>query len=145
MIKSSKKCKVENCSSFVFGQGYCKFHYPKKPLKKITEKGIAKKQEKKERINKLFELYLEIWDERADRNGNVRCFETDTLMSWTVYKKNIICYSHQISKAQRPDLAFEKDNILVVLPQIHFLWESNPQECPKMYEYTQKLKKKYGT
>jgi len=140
---SKRKCSAKGCEYPVFGKGFCKSHYPKTPIKKITERGLVKKQEKKERTEKLIQFYLDLWDKKADKNGNVTCFESDTLLSHTIYKNNICCYSHQISKKTRPDLAFNEENVLIVHPNIHTQWEADPRSCKKMYEYTQKLKVKY--
>lgn len=139
-----RKCEINNCNREVFGKNRCKSHYPKTPIKKLTERGVKKKQEKKERTEKLIQFYLDLWNKRADKNGNVICFESDTLLSHTVFKNNICCYSHQISKKVRPDLAFNEDNILIVHPDIHSAWEADPLSCEKMYKYTEKLKEKYN-
>lgn len=138
-----KICRIENCKSKVWSNGLCLRHTPKKPMKKISEKGKIKKEEKKEFFKELHKFYLELWDKRADKNGNVKCFETDVLMSHTLYKYNSACYSHQIAKSKRPDLALDEDNILIVLPEVHNQWELDSKKCPKMYRYTEKLKKKY--
>ena len=139
-----RKCEIEDCEYPVFGKKRCKKHYPKSNINKVTERGLAKKAEKKERTEKLIQFYLDLWDERADKNGNVNCFESDTLLSHTVFKNNICCYSHQISKKTRPDLATNKENLLIVHPDIHSQWEADPKSCPKMYRYTEKLKEKYN-
>jgi len=149
MIKQKEKLCKCGCgkSGFIWSKGMLKECYFKlnkpKSIKKYSEKGLEKKKLKTEITKKLHQWFLNLWDKRADKNGNIKCFETDITMSHTIYKENSCCYSHQIPKSSRPDLAFEEDNLLIVLPDIHAQWEANPQNCPKMYEYTQKLKKKY--
>jgi len=144
MIQRKKKlCKGCNKEKYIFSKGYCQSCVPKKPLKKITERGIEKKKKKASLTKQLFDFYLSLWDERADKNGNVTCFETDILMSGTIYRNNICCYSHQIPKSTHPEMAFNKKNVLIVLPDVHANWEANPKSCEKMYEYTQILKDKY--
>jgi hypothetical protein len=138
-----RKCEIEDCDYPVFGKKRCKKHYPKTAIKKLTERGAAKKEEKKKYNQELIDFYLDLWNKRADKNGNVKCFETDILMSHSVYKNNLCCYSHQIPKSKRKDLAKNEDNVLIVLPEIHAAWEADPKSCEKMYAYTQKLKKKY--
>lgn len=142
-MKTKRTCEIEDCKYPVFGKNRCQKHYPKSTIKKITERGLVKKQEKKERTEKLISFYLDLWDKKADRNGNVNCFESGTLLSYTIYKNNICCYSHQIGKKVRPDLAFNEENVLIVHPNIHTAWEADPKSCPKMYDYTKKLKEKY--
>mgnify|MGYP003330821631 FL=1 len=139
-----RKCEIEDCEYPVFGKNRCKKHYPKSNINKVTERGLVKKAEKKERTEKLIQFYLDLWDERADKNGNVHCFESDTLLSHTIYKNNICCYSHQISKKLRPDLAVNKENVLIIHPDIHTKWEADPKSCKRMYRYTEKLKEKYN-
>lgn len=147
MIKQKKKpCKSCGVDSYIFSKGRCKSCSTKedrKPIAKITERAKVKKEGKKKVIQELHQFYLDLWDKRADKNGNVRCFETEILLSHTLYKHNLCCYSHQIPKSKRPDLAFEEENVLIVLPDIHAAWEANPEKCPKMKEYTEKLKEKY--
>jgi len=143
-----KTCKIEGCKGGIWSKNLCSYHFkiefPPKPIKKISEKGKIKKEEKKKWFIELHQFYIDLWDKRADKNGNVKCFETGVLMSHTVYKYNLCCYSHQIPKSQRPDLALNEDNILLVLPDIHSQWEADPTKCPNMYKYTEKLKKQYG-
>ncbi len=148
MIQKKKKiCAICKKESFIFSRNKCKSCVSKedsKPLKKISEKGIEKKKLKTEKTKVLHQFFLDLWDERSDKDGNIRCFETDILMSHTVYKHNSCCYSHQISKSKCPQYALDKENILIVLPNVHANWESNQELCPKMLAYTIKLKKKYG-
>lgn len=148
MIKQKKKvCEGCNTEQILWKGKKCKScsfkENPPKAIKKYSEKGLEKKKLKTETTKKLHQWFLDLWDKRADKNGNVRCFETDITMSHTIYKENICCYSHQIPKSKRPDLAFKEDNLLIVLPDVHASWEANQENCPKMYEYTKKLKKKY--
>ena len=48
-----RKCEIEDCEYPVFGKKRCKKHYPKSNINKVTERGLAKKAEKKERTEKL--------------------------------------------------------------------------------------------
>jgi len=141
-----KLCSVENCNYPSWSKGFCKNHTPKKQPKsfeEINEKNKEKKELKTKKTKILHQFFLDLWDERADKNGNIKCFETEILMSGSIYKNNICCYSHQLSKSKYPEYALEKENILIVLPDVHANWESNQELCPKMLVYTKKLKKKY--
>ena len=146
MIKSSKKCKIEGCESTVFGKGYCRFHYPRTPIKKYSKKGLIEKEKKKEWLNELHEWELKLWDSLEDKNGYVYCYETGAPMHRSIYRENLCIYSHCLPKGNHKykKYAMENWNILIVLPNIHTLWENNPEKCPKMYTYTQKIKEKYG-
>ena len=147
----AKTCSVENCNFPVWSKGLCKSHSPKKPLKqsfkpvkKVSEKQKEKNKLKTEKTKVLHQWFLDLWDERADKNGCIRCFETDIYMSPTIYRENSCCYSHQLPKSQYPQYALDKENTLIVLPDVHANWEANQESCPKMLAYTKKLKKKYG-
>ncbi len=147
----AKICNIENCNYPIWSNGLCKSHSPKIPLKKIfkpineiTERQKEKSVIKKEKTKVLHQFFLDLWDERADKNGCIRCFETDIYMSPTIYRENSCCYSHQLPKSQYPQYALDKDNTLIVLPDVHANWETNQELCPKMLAYTKKLKKKYG-
>ena len=146
MLRSKKTCSIENCNNPIFGKGCCKFHYPKTSIKKISSKGIEKKKIKTETTKKLHQFFLELWDKRADKNGNVRCFETDILMSHTIYKNNSCCYHHILEKSnpKYKEYSFEEWNIVIILPDIHNQVHSNIEKTPKIMELTNKLKKKYG-
>lgn len=142
-----KKC-IECGFTKIWSKNLCKSCFfklnPLKSVNKITERQKEKNIIKKETTKKLHQFFLDLWDERADRNGCVRCFETDIYMSYTIYKENSICYSHQLPKSKYPEYALDKNNILIVLPNVHANWEASQESCPKMLEYTKKLKKKYN-
>lgn len=139
-----RKCEIEGCEYPVFGKNRCKNHYPKTAIKKITKRGIGKKEERKKKNKELIQFYLDLWDKRSDKNGNVKCFESDTLLSHTVFKNNICCYNHYLSKSKYPQYALEEWNIEIVHPNEHSQWEANPKLCPKMYRKYKKLKEKYA-
>lgn len=51
-----KSCKIENCSSPVWGKGVCKFH--------TTKKRIKKNPSKKD-FSPMRDFFFSIWNERA--------------------------------------------------------------------------------
>ena len=138
-----RKCEIEDCENPVFGKNRCKRHYPKTPIKKLTEKGLVKKEEKKKKTKELHKWFLELWDKRADKNGNVECFESGTLLSHTIFKHNSCCYSHYFPKSKYPQYALEEWNTEIVHPNEHAQWEANPEKCPKMYRKYKKLKEEH--
>lgn len=152
MIKNSKKCKYEGCKSTkIWSKGFCRFHTSyqpikksNKPIKKYSTKGLEKKEKKKEWLNELHKWELKLWDSLEDKNEYVYCYETSKPMHKSIYRENLCIYSHCLPKSKYPQFAMEKWNILIVLPEIHSLWESNPQKCLKMWTYTEKIKEKYG-
>lgn len=149
MIKQKKKlCKCGcNREGFIWSKGMlkeCFFRLNKlKTIKKYSEKGLERKKEKKKWLNNLHTWELELWDSLEDKNGYVYCYETGTPMHRNVYRQNLCVYSHCLPKSKYPEYAMEKWNLLIILPDVHSLWEINPQKCLKMWTYTEKLKEKY--
>lgn len=132
----ARKCKIEECESIVFGKGYCKFHYPRTTIKKISEKGLIKKEKKKEYTQKQWELFMEIWAERPHI-----CFETGV----KIYGEPLsTMFHHCIYKSVRPDLALVKENIVLITPDVHQTTHIDINKTPKIKAYTEYLKEKYG-
>lgn len=99
----SKTCSIEGCSSPVFSGGKCKFHSPKKPIKKsplrkkATGKKVArndtsrgKKAHKSKRnsiktlktkLDIIFSLYIRARDADPE-TGMVECFTSGKEMWW---------------------------------------------------------------
>lgn len=151
-----KVCIVENCNRSVFGKGYCKSHQylrtdlkqlkkrNSKPIKKsgyinkISEKGLIKKQEKKEYTGKQWLFFLEIWKNRPHVS-----FESglpiygDPLSTMFHH-----CLEKGIDKYKR--YALEDWNIVLLLPSEHNQVHTDISKTPKVKEYTLKLKEKYG-
>lgn len=162
-MKAKRKiCKTCKAEQLIWKNGNCrscssklnppksikKFTSPFKKKKsyipKLSEKGKIKKEEKKEWLNELHQWELLLWDSLEDKNGYIYCYETRKPMHKSIYKENLCVYSHCLPKSKYPEYAMEKWNLLIVLPEIHSLWETNPQKCHKMWTYTEKLKEKYG-
>ena len=118
-----KFCKASNCSSPVFGKGYCKAHtYLREDFdsRSITQRGIDKhkKQQQNAReknsvrslhtdemegmdsrnsliqdLDRYCSLYVRIRD--ADAKGNVRCYTCPTTKHWTLMQcAHFISRSH---------------------------------------------------
>lgn len=134
MIKSSKKCKIEGCEAKVFGKGYCKFHYPRKAIKKYSKKGLENKEKKKEYTEKQFELFRQIWNEREHNCQSCGKYLGKEIKS--------IFFDHLIEKSKRKDLALEKDNILLVCADCHHV-KTIGFPTAKHLEYINKAKEKY--
>lgn len=117
-------------------------------IKKVSDKQKEKLVLKKEQTAKRQQMFLEIWDEReeTDSAGNkfVRCFETGKRMSRGFYRENSCCYHHCILKNIRPDLDLVKENIVIILPEIHTLTHNNIDKTPKIKDFTDYLKNKFG-
>ena len=116
-------------------------------IKKISDKQKIKNEEKKEQTKIRQLLFLEIWDEReeTDSAGNkfVRCFETGKRMSRGFYRENSCCYHHCILKSVRPDLDLIKENVVIILPDVHTLTHTDIDKTPKIKDFTGYLKNKF--
>lgn len=111
------------------------------PLKKISEKQKERNKLKKEETQKQNEFFLQIWDERADVYGNCTCFETGRLMKKEYFRELSSVYHHCLYKSKYPEYRFLKDNIVIILPEIHSQTHLNIKKTPKIELYTENLKK----
>ena len=156
MLKQKKKfCKSCGDECFLYSRGRCKACASKedakplkksfKPINKITTKQKEKSVIKKEKTKVLHQFFLDLWDERADKNGCIRCFETDIYMSPTIYRENSCCYHHILEKSNPnyKQYALEKWNIVIILPDVHNQVHANIEFTPKIKKLTEKLKKQF--
>lgn len=115
-------------------------------IKKVSEKQKVKNELKKDQTKERHKMFLEIWDEReeTDSAGNkfVRCFETGKRMSRGFYRENTCVYHHCILKSARPDLDLVKENLVIILPEIHNLTHNDIDKTPKIKDFTEYLKNK---
>ncbi len=81
----------------------------------------------------MIELYFSLWDERADDDGWVRCFESGKWLPENL-KFNLNCYSHILSKSKYPQYKKEKWNIKIVSPEAHNTYECSPEKAPHQNE-----------
>lgn len=138
MIKR-KQCEVEGCNTFVWKQGKCQRHQEQKPTLKASRKDNP---EAKELTREQMKLFLEIWDERADDNGNNFCFETGRLLKQEYYRNNSCCYHHCLFKEKYPEYRLLKENIVIIHPDVHEQVHVNVDKTPKVKKYTEELKNK---
>ena len=112
-------------------------------IKKISDKQKIKNEEKREQTKLRQLLFLEIWDEReeTDSAGNkfVRCFETGKRMSRGFYRLNSCCYHHVLHKEKHPEFDLVKENIIILMPDVHAQVHTNIDKTPKVKEKTQEL------
>lgn len=154
MIKS-KVCIVEGCKQSRFSSGYCKFHQSlrtdksrnlknssrnllnpwKKPIKKISEKGLIKRELKKEYTKTQFKLFQEFYDNHLEKT----CFECNSkineLRSYNVH--------HCLPKAKYKEIALDSKYWLLLCLECHSKVETLLDSAPKVKEYTIKLLKNY--
>jgi hypothetical protein len=111
-----------------------------KPLKRtaIGKKYKPKSPEQKEAKLKMNQMFLEIWDERQDKNGNCFCFETGARMNRDYYRE-LSCYDHVLEKENYPEYKLLKKNIVILLPSVHSQKGTNIELTPKVKEYRTQL------
>lgn len=91
--------------------------------------------DKKEQNKKRKKLFIEIWNERRkwddeEKDWYVRSFETGKILWERIYKYNLACYSHILSKIKYPEYDLLKINIEIVHPDEHNTFEINEDKCP---------------
>lgn len=86
-------------------------------------------------------FFREIWDEREDEEGYVRCFETGREMHGSRYRSLTTCYHHVLEQGNTkfPQYAFLKENIVILHPDVHIRYHNNPDSCPKVKALREKL------
>lgn len=150
MIIKQKICVECKNKVYIWSKSLCKPCFfklnPPKSIKKVSIQQKEKNVIKKETTKKLHKFFLDLWDERADKNGCIRCFETDIYMSPTIYRENSCCYHHILEKSNPnyKQYALEKWNIVIILPDVHNQVHANIEFTPKIKKLTEKLKSKYG-
>lgn len=101
--------------------------------------------EKKERAQKRFQFFLELWDKLEEEEHGfrfVRCFETGIKLSRTTFRTNSCCYSHLLPKSKYSEYELMEENVVIVHPDQHSLYESNREKTPKQNERRIKLLEK---
>lgn len=143
-----KKCSIEGCERVCWSGSVCLWHTPKvgikkKPYKlkrgkkiaKISKKGEEKKAKKKEYTEKQFKMFEEIWQERPHY-----CFESGQFLG---YEALSTMFHHCLYKSVYPQFALNKENIVLITPNIHQLTHISIDKTPKIKEYTQELRNKW--
>lgn len=117
----------------------CFKHKQHKCVQKQTYK-LKRSVKKKEDSSKLHNFFIDLWDERCDSNGNCFCFESGKLMSREVYRENIACYHHLLFKSRFPEFKFNKDNIVIITPDIHTQTHQDIYKTPKIKDETERIR-----
>ncbi len=120
----------------------------KSPLRKISERGLIKKEEKKEQAIKRRQMFLEIWHEREvsmEGEGYVSCFETGVKLSRRIFMENTCCYHHILEKQDNkfPQYDLCKWNIVILHPDVHSQVHTNIEKTPKVNAKTEELFEKH--
>jgi len=136
MLKA-KKCSQEGCEAPCWSKDFCKSHsLPKhttlirdtplskrKGFRKQSEKFREKAIERKQYGEDMMAFFLEIWGEREHV-----CYETGTYLG---EEPNTMFFHHLLFKSKYPEYCFLKENIVLLLPDIHAQMHTDPSKCPK--------------
>ena len=118
----SKKCKVDNCNSDVFGKGYCRKH---QYLRDDIVKGIKKLQKRikpmSDKRKEQNDIYLSIKEDmlhKAKIDGNYRCF-----FCGKPFDKDYIPDIHHLIGRKEDDLT-DRDYLVLVHRECHTEYHS---------------------
>ncbi len=137
----AKICALDGCNNPVFGGGYCKYHQKwrtdKKPkeLRKVSDKGKSRKEDKKKLVEEDKKFYLEIWESREHY-----CFETGAYLG---EEPLMTMFHHVLEKSKYPQYRHCEWNIVLLLAEVHNQVHSNIDKCPKVKHLTQLLKDRH--
>ena len=146
-----KTCKKPGCDRPVFGGGYCKYH---QYLRKDIKKGIkAKKRPSSFKYKSQLELFNEIWEEAQPYP---KCWLTGQAIRAT--KQSIYWlshFAHILPKGQYPEFRLKKDNVVLLLPGVHGVYDhptlrtvhaiEKEFQCSfdKLFQYADGLREEY--
>ena len=110
-------------------------------MKKISNKQKERKSIEKAETVLMFQLFLTIWDNRADKDGNCFCFESNKVLRRETFKNLSTCYHHVLAKGKGsyPQYCLTEKNIVILHPDIHAAVEQSIDNCPKIRVYKQEL------
>lgn len=111
-----------------------------KPLKRTS--GLSKGSPKKKPLDEslaMKRMFLEVWDERQDEKGYCYCFETGKKMHRETYRMLSSVYDHVLEKSKYPEYRLVKNNIIIVLPEVHYQKGTNLDFVPKINAHREHL------
>lgn len=108
-------------------------------LRKISKKQAVKNKVKALRTSEMHEWFRELWDEREDEEGYIRCFESGRPLHGRIYRSNTCCYDHVLEKSVYPQYAMNKKNIVIIHPDIHTVRHKDLDNCPRIKKLRMEL------
>ena len=125
MIKR-KICSVEGCNLFVWKEGLCQRHLPSShfqsssekkgnTLKKFSEAGKKKREEKVAKTKELHEFMFKWWSSLPEER-RLRCWSCGTRLSKEFSTGYI---DHLLPKSRYPEFAMDTRNFFVTCLQHH--------------------------
>ena len=123
----------------------------KVPLKKSSgslrgSSGIKRKKhiDHTGKYSNMMDFFMDVWDERCDKNGWCYCFETGARLGPN-YRNNPSVYHHILPKSDPrfKNYVFFRENICILTPEVHNSVHTNIDSCPKVKELTNTLFRKF--
>ena len=114
-----KICVKENCNNYVFGKGYCKNH---QYLRKDKKGGTGE-----------LAVFKEIWEQ----SNKCSFLSSAPLAQYENTKYFFSLFAHVLPKKKYPELRLCKDNIVLLTPQEHFLYDfgTHQQRANSQYNW----------
>jgi len=167
----AKTCKKEGCTNPVFSNLYCKYDQHLRTDEKFKSKMKKVNSFVKKEKNKTgeLELFLEIWTKMKpakEMDKTVEELEAMEAIEYFSYVQQfricaitleplnifmVNCFSHILPKSTYKRFRLDFNNIKVVKPDVHTIWEFESREKllkyvggRKISEYADYLKQKYN-
>lgn len=131
-----RKKSCDECSRPSWKAGKCRVHTP--PMRDEEQEALDRLRREQQ-----LEFFTGIWDKRADGRGDCYCYESGLRMFKEKYRDNTACYHHVLAKELFPQYTLVEENIVILLPEMHYLVEYNLEKAPQTYRLTQELKQKH--
>ena len=164
----AKPCKYDGCNLPRFSGGYCKRHlYMVEKYKKMADKQyfrsstplsprkgykipkVSKKRSKELKSYSQIDMFREIWNEMPKPRV---CPVSGMMLDHYEGKDNFHwLFAHVLPKGKYPKAKLDKENIVVVHPKVHTLFDQGAEEqrakfdwnWDYLYKKREELKKKY--
>lgn len=115
MLKKKKICRGCNKEQLLWKDKLCKSCSLKqnkpKSIKKVSEKGILKKEQKKEYLKEQIALFEKHW--------NSKPHYCESCGKWLGNENNLCFHDHLLEKSNRRDLALNIDNLYLCCFDCH--------------------------
>lgn len=105
-----KKCSKEGCDYNVFSHGLCKYHQPRKEIRRSSLKRSQKPIKARAKPTGELELFKEIWNERPHKSE---------LSGDSIKEFSHMCFHHMLTKQAYPEHRLNKENIILITEQEH--------------------------
>lgn len=128
-----KTCKQEGCTNPVFSKGFCKYHTPRKAIKKISKKQKEVRVLKQKILEQDLLFYASVWDNRP---YNHFCYECGA----GIAEPHNYNFHHILAKAVYPQFRYTEENIVILCLGCHSKVETMIDKCPKVKHLTEKTR-----